>query len=146
MKTIRQSFAVLALAVSATVLLPPKPAHAQTELSVLSAMSALPIASVIGATVAIPVALSTAGAVLVIKTVQVTARGTVYLLERASDGAAASIEILGASAAGASVAVGAVVTVTAISTGVILSTASQAIAFIPNEIGRALFYNERVWR
>jgi len=36
--------------------------------------------------------------------------------------------------------------VTAITTGWVLSTASQAIALIPNEIGGALLYNERITR
>ena len=47
---------------------------------------------------------------------------------------------------GLSVAVGSAVVVTAISTGWVLSAASQAIAFIPNEIGAALLYNERITR
>jgi hypothetical protein len=45
-----------------------------------------------------------------------------------------------------SVGVGTAVTVTAITTGWVLSTASQAIALIPNEIGAALLYNERITR
>jgi hypothetical protein len=36
--------------------------------------------------------------------------------------------------------------VTALTSGYVLSAAGQAIAFIPNEIGRALLYNERVTR
>ena len=86
-------------------------AQAQSEASALSAVSALPIASVVvggsaaaGAVVAIPVVLSTAGAVLVVKTVESTARGTLYVLERASDGARASIEVVGRGVAGASMA------------------------------------------
>jgi hypothetical protein len=39
-----------------------------------------------------------------------------------------------------------VVVVTAVSTGWVLSAASEAIAFIPNEVGAALLYNERVTR
>ena len=35
---------------------------------------------------------------------------------------------------------------TALSTGWVLSAAGEAIAFIPNEIGRALLYNERITR
>ena len=48
--------------------------------------------------------------------------------------------------AGASVAAGTVVVVTALSTGWVLSAAGEAIAFVPNEIGRALLYNERITR
>ena len=71
------------------------------------------------------------------------ARGTVYLLERASDGARASVEVAGRGAAGA-VAAGTLVTVSVIGTGVILSAAGEAIAFIPNALGQALLHNERV--
>lgn len=126
-------------------------AKAQSEASALSAVSALPVASVVvgasaaaGAVLAVPVVLSTAGAVLVVKVVEVSARGTVYVLERASDGARASIEIVGKGLAGVSVAAGTLVTVSVIGAGVVLSAAGQAIAFIPNELGRALLHNERL--
>lgn len=124
--------------------------RAQSEVSALSALSALPLASVVVAgsavssVVAVPLLLSTAGAVLVVRVVEVSARGTVYLLERASDGARASIEIIGKGVAGASVVTGTVLTVSVLGAGVVLSAAGQAIAFIPNELGRALLYNERL--
>ncbi|MEO5796940.1 MAG: hypothetical protein ABIP34_19070 [Rhodoferax sp.] len=125
--------------------------QAQTEASALSAVSALPVASVVvgasavaGAVLVVPVALSTTGAVLVVKTVQSTARGTVYLLERASDGAQASVEVVGTGVAGVSLVAGTVVTVSVIGAGVVLSAAGEAIAFIPNALGRALLHNERV--
>jgi hypothetical protein len=124
---------------------------AQSEASALSAVSALPVASVVvgtsaaaSAVVAIPVALSTAGAVLIVKTVESTARGTVLVLERATDGARASIEVIGRGIAGASMVAGASVVVTVVSAGVVLSVAGEAIAFIPNALGRALLYNERL--
>ena len=41
-------------------------------------------------------------------------------------------------------AVGTVVTCSVIGTGVILSAAGEAIAFVPNAIGRALLHNERL--
>jgi hypothetical protein len=126
-------------------------AKAQSELSTLSAISALPVASVVvgasaaaGAVVTAPVMLSTAGAVLVIKTVEVTARGTVYLLERASDGARVSVEVLASSVVGASWAAGTLVTVSVIGAGTVLSAAGEAIAFVPNALGRALLHNERI--
>lgn len=123
-------------------------AHAQADASAASAVSAMPLASVVGASagavVALPVAFSTAGAVLLVKAVEASAKGTVYLLERVSDGARASVEVSGKVAGAASHAVGTAVTVSVISAGVVLSVASQVIAFIPNEIGRALLHNERV--
>lgn len=125
-------------------------AKAQGGASALSSLSALPLAFVVvassaaGSVVAVPLVLSSAGAVLVVKTVEVSARGTVYVLERASDGARASIEVIGKGVGAASVVAGTVVTVSVISAGVVLSAAGQALAFIPNELGRALLHNERL--
>jgi hypothetical protein len=143
---------LLALALSAS-LLTTVPARADDGLSTLSAISALPVASIVYGTSAVaagvtvlPVALSATGAVLVVKTVESTARGTVYVLERASDGARASVEVAASAAGHASLAAGTVVTVSAIGAGVLLSAAGEAIAFIPNALGRALLHNERVTR
>ncbi len=73
-----------------------------------------------------------------------TARGTVWVLERASDGVRISVEFSGKVVVGAATSVGTAVVVTAISTGYVISAAAEAIAFIPNEIGASLLYNERV--
>ncbi len=129
------------------------PARAHGDASAVSALSALPVASLVvgsgvaaSAVAAVPVALSTAGAVLVVKTVESTARGTVVVLERASDGAQASIELGARAAGGASLAAGMVVTVSVIGAGVLLSAAGEVIAFIPNALGRALLHNEQLTR
>ena len=117
-------------------------ARAQSEASALSALSALPIA----VSVAAPVMLLSAGATLTVVAVEASATGTVWVLERASDGARATLRLGAQAAGGLSVAAGTAVVVTAMGTGWVLSTASQAIAFIPNEIGAALLYYERVTR
>ncbi len=117
-------------------------AHAQSSLSDASAVSMLPIA----VSVAAPVMILSAGAALTVVSVEATAVGTLWVLERASDGARASIRLVGRGIAGASVLAGTAVAVTAISTGWVLSAASEAIAFIPNELGAALLYNERITR
>jgi hypothetical protein len=70
----------------------------------------------------------------------------VWVLERASDGARASVTLSAMAAGGLSVAAGTAVTVTAFSAGWVLSTAGKAIAYIPNEIGAALLHNERLTR
>lgn len=126
-------------------------AQAQSEVSALSALSALPIASVVvgaaavaGSVVAVPVVLSTTGAVLVIKTVESTARGTVYVLERASDGARVSVEITGKTMLGSAQIIGTSVVVTVVGAGVLLSAAGEVIAFLPNALGKALLHNERL--
>ena len=142
-----------ALALALTVA---SPARAQSEASLL--LSALPVAVVVGtgsaaagsvavagaAVSAVPVAFSVVGASLVVKAVEVTASGTIYLLERASDGAQASVRVAGNVASGVVMGVGTVVAVSAIGTGLLLSTAGEILAFIPNELGRALLHNERV--
>jgi hypothetical protein len=128
------------------------PAHAQSEASV--ALSLLPVASVAvtgvaastaaGAVSVAPVVLSAAGAVFVVKAVEVTARGTVYVLERASDAATVSVEVLGSGLKNAAISVGTTVAVSVIGAGIVLSAAGQAIAFIPNELGKALLHSERL--
>lgn len=131
------------------------PVRAQSEAaSALSAVSALPLASVVavgagasaaaGASLAVPVILSAAGAVFVVKAVEASARGTVYVLERVSDGVRVSVEIAGKAAANTSAAAGTLVTVSVIGTGVVLSAAGEVIAFLPNAMGRALLHNERL--
>lgn len=142
----------LAIAVACVAAFAVGGAHAQSEASV--AVSMLPLASVVGtasvaaagaaALSAAPVLLSAAGAVFVVKAVEVSARGTVYVLERASDGARVSVEVTARSASAVAVGVGAMVTVSVVGAGLILSTAGEVLAFIPNALGRALLYNERL--
>ena len=117
-------------------------ARAQSEASALSALSALPIAISVTA----PVMVLSAGAVLTVVAVEASATGAVWVLERASDGARCSVKLGARAAGGLSVAVGTAVVVTAMSTGWVLSAAGEALAFIPNAIGTALLYNERVTR
>jgi len=117
-------------------------AHAQPNASDASALSALPIA----VSIAAPVMIISASAALTVVAIQASATGSVWVLERASDGARVTLTLSGQVVEGVSVGVGTAVTVTAITTGWVLSTASQAIALIPNEIGAALLYNERITR
>lgn len=117
-------------------------ARAQSSVSDASLLSALPIA----VSVAAPVMLFSAGAVLSVVAVEATSSGAVWILERASDGARASVRLGSQAAVGLATTAGTLVVVSAIGTGWVLSAASQAIAFIPNEIGAALLYNERITR
>lgn len=136
----------------ASALLVAHGARAQSEVSV--GLSMLPVASVVGTAsvagaaastvVAVPAALLVSGAVLTVKAVEVSARGTVIVLERASDGAAASIELGAAAAGGVALSAGASVVTTVMASGVILSAAGEVLCFIPNAIGRALLYNEKI--
>ncbi len=118
------------------------PARAHGGASEASALSMLPIA----VSVAAPVALLSAGAVLTVVAVEAASGATVWVLERASDGARASVTLGAQAAGGASLLAGTAVVATAISTGWVLSAAGKAIAFIPNELGRALLHHEQVTR
>lgn len=133
---------LVAATVAALLTLNLATARAQSEASAASALSALPIA----VSIAAPVMILSAGAALTVVAVEGSATGAVWVLERASDGARASVRLGAQAAGGLSVVAGTVVVVTAVSTGWVLSAASRAIAFIPNEIGAALLYNERVTR
>lgn len=105
-----------------------------------AALSAVPVAI----SVVAPSVVLSAGAAFVVVAIESTARGTVWVLERASDGVRLSVEFSGKVVAGAATLIGTAVVVTAISTGYVLSAAGEAIAFIPNEIGASLLHNERV--
>ena len=113
-----------------------------SDLSEASALSMLPIA----VSVAAPAMILSAGATLTVVAVETSVDGTVWVLERASDGARASVRLSAQAAGALSVAAGTAVVVTAFSAGWVLSAAGKAIAYIPNEIGAALLYNERVTR
>jgi len=126
---------VVALCISHT-------ARAHSEVSEASALSTLPVTM----SVAAPSMLLAGGAVLTVVAVQASATGTVWVLERASDGARATLHFSGHALQGASLLAGTAVAVTAITSGYVLSAAGQAIAFIPNELGRALLHNERITR
>jgi hypothetical protein len=130
-------FTLAAVALSAALM---STARAHSEVAEASALSMLPMA----VSVAAPSMILGAGAVLTVVSVQASAVGTVWVLERASDGARATLQFSGHVAHGAALSVGGAVMVTALASGVVLSAAGNAIAFIPNEIGRALLHNERI--
>jgi hypothetical protein len=111
-------------------------------LSEASALSALPVA----VSVAAPAMLLVGGAALTAVSIQASATGTVWVLERASDGARATLHFSGHVAGASLAAAGSAVLVTALSTGYLISAAGHAIAFVPNAIGASLLYNERVTR
>ncbi len=113
--------------------------EAASEASVLSGLS-------VAVSVVAPAGLIVSGAAFTVVAVTAVAEGTLWVLERASDGARFSVTLSAASVGAASLAVGTAVTVVACSTGWVLSAAGRAIAFIPNELGKALLYNERVTR
>ena len=126
----------------------PAPARGPSEASDASALSVAIVVSGVagsaGAVLALPVALSAEVATLVVRSVEATAHGIRCVLERVSDGARATVEISSRALGKASLAVGTALTATATASGVVLSAAGQAIAFIPNHVGNALLHNERL--
>jgi hypothetical protein len=123
-------------------------AQAQSELSAISVAPVAVVAvSATGAALSVaPSALLSAGTALVVVSVEVVGGVTVWVLERASDGARISLRTSGQLAKGVVVSTGAAVAVSVIGAGTVLSVAGEVIAFIPNEIGKALLHNEQVSR
>ena len=117
-------------------------AHAQRNPSVVSEASLVPIAI----SVALPVVLVAGVGSVVVTGVEASADGAVWVVENVADGVKGSICFAGRAVGTVSLAVGTVITVTAVGTGMLLSAAGHVIAFVPNEIGRTLSYNERVSR
>ncbi len=157
-KQFRQRSTVVLVALTCTIFSTQSSAHGSDGLSAISTLSALPVASVlvmggavgtsaVGASVtavALPVAFSVGGAVLIVKSIELSARGTICVLERASDGATATIEIAGRMADRIMLRTGQAVEVSVVGAGAVISMAGAAIAFVPNALGRALLHNERL--
>lgn len=133
---------LMSLALSAT--------QAQSELSAVSvapvALSVMTVSATGAAVSVAPAAVLSAGAALTVVGIEVVGGVTVWVLERASDGIRISLRTTGRLAQGVVVSTGAAVAVSVIGAGTLLSVAGEVIAFIPNEIGKALLYNEQVSR
>jgi uncharacterized membrane-anchored protein len=100
----------------------------------------------IAISVALPLSVVSDAGAIVIVGVEASAEGTVWLVENAAKGVKGSITFAGNAVAVSGIAAGTVIVVTIVATGRLLSTAGHVIAFIPNEIGRTLSYNQRVSR
>ena len=129
----------VSMALPMVCMTPPAMAH-DDGLSEASALSALPVAMSVSA----PVMLVAGASMMTVVAISVVADGTVWVLQRASDGARISVKWTGLSVGMASVAVGTAITVTAVSAGWVLSTAGEVLALIPNALGKALLHHERV--
>lgn len=81
---------------------------------------------------------------VVVASVETVGEGIVIVLKGASDAGGASIQLSGQAARGLSLAAGTVVNVVALSTGHMLVMSGKAIAFIPNELGKALLHHSKV--
>ncbi len=115
-------------------------AHAERSASEVSQASTIPVAI----SVALPVVLVAGVGSIIVTGVQASAEGTAWVVENVADGVKGSICFAGHAVETAGIAVGTVLVATAVSTGTVLSDAGHVVAFIPNEIGRTLSYNQRV--
>jgi hypothetical protein len=121
---------------------PAQAARDPSGLSELSAISLLPVAAVgYGASAAL------AGtAQLTVLSVQASAEGVTWIVERASDGVRSTLRFAGQVGGALSIAAGQAITVVAMGTGWVLCTAGRALAFVPNEVGSRLLYSQRISR
>jgi len=81
---------------------------------------------------------------VVVASVETVGEGIVIVLKGASEAGGASIQLSAQAAKGLSLAAGTVVNVVALSTGHMLVMSGKAIAFIPNELGKALLHHSKV--
>ena len=94
--------------------------------------------------VVLPLGFLSVGGQFIVAGLEASGSGTVWVLERVSDGARASLQATGEVAGALSVAVGTTLTASTVASGWLLLSAGQVVAFIPNEVGRALLHHERL--
>ncbi|MFL6709874.1 MAG: hypothetical protein ACJ8HI_16865 [Massilia sp.] len=83
---------------------------------------------------------------LVVASVETVGDGSVVILKAAGKASTATVAFSGRAARDASLVVGASVEMVALSTGYLLVTAGRVIAFVPNEMGKALLHSSRIER
>ena len=139
---LRRCIACTLAVVTCAALSPAQATRGPAGPSELSALSLLPVA--MSVTSAGLLVAGTASVVVV--AVEATAEGVVWIVERASDGVRGTIRFARDAAGGLSIAAGQAISVVAMGTGWLLCNAGRAIAFVPNEVGSALLYSERITR
>ncbi len=81
---------------------------------------------------------------LVVESVQKVGEGVELLVTNASDASKATVRLSGQAARGLSLAAGTVLDVVVTSSGKLLVLSGKVIAFIPNELGKALLHHSQV--
>ncbi len=109
------------------------------EQSELSNASANLSAVVVGGSV---LTLAATGSV-VVASVRTVGDGLEIVLQGAADASRATVRLSGRAAAGVSIAAGTTLEVVTASTGYVLVASGRALAFLPNETGRALLHHSR---
>jgi len=125
------------------VLLAPFAAHAQSDAaSQVSAVSAEPASAAAEAVfTAVP-----AGTRWVVKGVADSATGASVVLEASGDAAVVSVGVSLEASAAAARAIGKSVDVVATSTGRVIYLGSEAIAYVPNALGREMLHHREITR
>lgn len=114
--------------------------QASSALSNASGLLAQGSATVVDGSLA---AMAASGAI-VVASVQVAGDASTVVLTGSADGVSATLRLSGEVVEGASLVAGTSVGLVALSTGYLLVAAGKVLAFIPNEIGRALLHHSRV--
>ncbi len=80
---------------------------------------------------------------VVVASARAVGDGIEVVLENAADASRATVRLSGRAAAGVSIAAGTALEVVTASTGYVLVMSGKAIAFLPNEAGKALLHHSR---
>lgn len=115
-------------------------AHANGDASAPSRMSADASGVLVAGSL---ITLAGAGS-LVVAGVHASGEGIELVLEGGAQASAATVRVSAQAARGLSIATGTVLQVVATSTGHVLVLSGKALAFIPNELGKALLHHERM--
>jgi hypothetical protein len=126
---------VLSCALSFSLL--SNPAAAQSTASDASAISV--VASVVA-----PAMFISEGGEYLVKGVEASGKGSVYVLEKIGTGVRGSVTVTTNVSGAVSVGVGASIKATATSAGMLLVSAGQVLAIIPNELGKALMKSKKI--
>ncbi len=132
MRTTRLAVLLLCLSLSAGPVL-----AASETLSGGSALSAQGSAMIVTGSLDV----LTAGASVVVESVTVAGESVVVVVDGLSEAGKLTLRLSGAALGGASLAVGATLEVVSMSTGYLLVSAGEVLAFLPNEAGRTLLHH-----
>lgn len=144
MSTMSRRRALFSLAAAPLALLQAARSEAHTGAPEASAASSLSLSLPVAFLVAAPVGFLAGGVTLTVMSVDASARGVVAVVRRSSDGADASLEFSGDVGVSALFGIAAVISVTTVVAGWLLSVAGEVVCIVPNAIGEALLYNEKV--
>ncbi|WP_211461096.1 hypothetical protein [Collimonas silvisoli] len=110
---------------------------AQSTVSDMSAISV--VASVVA-----PAYFISEGGEYLVKGVEASGNGMLYVLEKVGTGVRGSVTVTANASGAVSVSVGEVISVTASSAGMLLVSAGRVLAIIPSELGKSLMKSKKI--